>query len=66
MYKRQKPEFDAWRWNAYWVALESVVEFKRDVYRKALSELSRYLFTDPALIRPPYAEEQLDSRNLPG
>lgn len=62
----EKPEFDAWRWNAYWVALESVVEFKRDVYRKALSELSRYLFTDPALIRSPYAEEKLDSRNLPG
>lgn len=61
----EKPEFDAWRWNAYWVALESVVEFKRDVYRKALSELSRYLFTDPALIRSPYGEERLDSGNLP-
>ena len=37
------PEFDAWRWNDYWVPLESVIEFKRDVYRRALSELERYL-----------------------
>jgi putative (di)nucleoside polyphosphate hydrolase len=38
-----KPEFDAWRWNAYWVPLDSVIDFKRDVYRRALSELARYL-----------------------
>lgn len=38
-----KPEFDAWRWNEYWVALDSVIDFKRDVYRRALSELARYL-----------------------
>ena len=31
-----RPEFDAWRWNQYWVELESVVEFKRQVYRQAL------------------------------
>jgi len=37
------PEFDAWRWNDYWVPLESVVEFKRGVYELALIELSRYL-----------------------
>lgn len=37
------PEFDAWRWNAYWIPLESVIEFKRDVYRRALEELSRHL-----------------------
>ena len=41
-----KPEFDAWRWNDYWVKLESVIEFKRDVYQQALSELSRYLDRD--------------------
>ena len=39
----QKPEFDAWRWNDYWVPLESVVEFKREVYQLALSELARFL-----------------------
>jgi putative (di)nucleoside polyphosphate hydrolase len=37
------PEFDAWRWNDYWVPLEAVVEFKRGVYETALTELSRYL-----------------------
>ncbi|MGH6609896.1 MAG: RNA pyrophosphohydrolase, partial [Burkholderiaceae bacterium] len=29
------PEFDAWRWNEYWVPLEVVIEFKRDVYQMA-------------------------------
>lgn len=37
------PEFDAWRWNEYWVPLESVIDFKRDVYQAALTELSRFL-----------------------
>jgi putative (di)nucleoside polyphosphate hydrolase len=37
------PEFDAWRWNDYWVPLDMVVEFKRGVYEMALTELSRYL-----------------------
>jgi len=37
------PEFDAWRWNEYWVPLESVIEFKRGVYEQALTELSRFL-----------------------
>jgi putative (di)nucleoside polyphosphate hydrolase len=34
------PEFDGWRWVNYWYPLEEVVEFKREVYRKALRELS--------------------------
>ena len=37
------PEFDAWRWNDYWVPLDAVVEFKRGVYEMALTELSRFL-----------------------
>jgi putative (di)nucleoside polyphosphate hydrolase len=37
------PEFDAWRWNDYWVPLDAVVDFKRGVYEMALTELSRYL-----------------------
>jgi putative (di)nucleoside polyphosphate hydrolase len=37
------PEFDAWRWNDYWVPLEVVVEFKRGVYEMALTELARFL-----------------------
>jgi putative (di)nucleoside polyphosphate hydrolase len=38
------PEFDAWRWHEYWVPLEAVIEFKRDVYQQALLELSRFVF----------------------
>ena len=37
------PEFDAWRWNEYWVPLELVIEFKRSVYEMALTELARFL-----------------------
>ena len=37
------PEFDAWRWSQYWVPLEAVIEFKREVYQMALTELSRFL-----------------------
>jgi putative (di)nucleoside polyphosphate hydrolase len=35
-----KPEFDEWRWVSYWYPLGKVVAFKRDVYRRALKELS--------------------------
>ncbi|HKU70190.1 MAG TPA: RNA pyrophosphohydrolase, partial [Burkholderiales bacterium] len=38
-----KPEFDAWRWSDYWVPMEAVVEFKREVYQRALEELEPYL-----------------------
>jgi putative (di)nucleoside polyphosphate hydrolase len=38
------PEFDAWRWHEYWVPLDAVIEFKRDVYQQALLELSRFVF----------------------
>lgn len=37
------PEFDAWRWHEYWVQLDTVIEFKREVYQLALSELARFL-----------------------
>ena len=47
------PEFDAWRWNDYWVPLDVVVEFKRGVYEMALTELSRFV---------PRAEFRADSR----
>lgn len=35
-----KPEFDGWRWVHYWRPAQEVVFFKRDVYRRALQELS--------------------------
>jgi putative (di)nucleoside polyphosphate hydrolase len=40
------PEFDAWRWHDYWVPLETVIDFKREVYRQALIELHRFLQSD--------------------
>jgi len=39
------PEFDDWQWVDTRFALDNIVEFKRSVYKKALSELSRYLPT---------------------
>ena len=39
----EHPEFDAWRWNEYWVPLDTVIDFKRAVYQSALIELSAYL-----------------------
>lgn len=45
------PEFDAWRWNEYWVPMEAVVDFKREVYRLALEELERYLHKDVRYLR---------------
>ena len=37
------PEFDAWRWVPFWIQLDAVIGFKREVYQLALSELARYL-----------------------
>lgn len=38
-----RPEFDSWRWCDYWRPLTQVIEFKRQVYEQALSELSNLL-----------------------
>lgn len=49
------PEFDAWRWSAYWDPVQAVVEFKREVYRLALEELEKFLPpVHPPRIRHPY------------
>jgi putative (di)nucleoside polyphosphate hydrolase len=42
-----RPEFDAWRWQDYWVPLDTVIEFKREAYRRALIELERFMDTRP-------------------
>jgi len=39
----EHPEFDAWRWVPFWIQLDAVIDFKREVYQLALSELARYL-----------------------
>ncbi len=49
----EKPEFDAWRWNDYWVPLDSVIDFKREVYQQALNELARFLVRAPRRKSPP-------------
>ncbi|MFW6093050.1 MAG: RNA pyrophosphohydrolase [Pseudomonadota bacterium] len=37
------PEFDYWRWVSYWYPVSRVVDFKREVYRRALKELAPHL-----------------------
>jgi putative (di)nucleoside polyphosphate hydrolase len=37
------PEFDQWQWVSYWYPLGQVVNFKRDVYRRAMVELCSQL-----------------------
>ena len=39
----ESPEFDDWRWVEYWAPLDSIVEFKRQVYRSAMAELAPLL-----------------------
>ncbi|MFL6624574.1 MAG: RNA pyrophosphohydrolase [Sulfurifustaceae bacterium] len=41
--RSDKPEFDAWRWIDYWSALDQIIPFKREVYRRALTELEPLL-----------------------
>src|SRR5699024_8685562 len=45
------PEFDAWRWSHYWVPLDAVIHYKREVYFQALNELSEHLFKHPSETR---------------
>ena len=47
----ERPEFDAWRWHEYWVPLDSVIEFKREVYRRALDR-ARALHACPSADAP--------------
>lgn len=48
------PEFDGWRWESYWLPLQQVIAFKREVYRQALSELA------PLFGQPPTPPESAD------
>lgn len=43
LYATSHPEFDSWRWNNYWVPLDVVIEFKRNVYKDALNELAPFI-----------------------
>lgn len=39
----EKPEFDQWRWVSHRYALDNIVSFKRDVYKRAMQELACFL-----------------------
>ena len=59
----EKPEFDAWRWNDYWVPLEAVIDFKREVYRLGLEQLSSFLEVNPRAIgTSPYGRRRKPMR----
>lgn len=38
-----KPEFDDWSWIGYWIPNDKVIDFKRDVYSKALKQLAVFI-----------------------
>jgi putative (di)nucleoside polyphosphate hydrolase len=48
------PEFDAWRWSPDWIPLDVVIDFKREVYELALSELARYISRGPRMMMMPW------------
>jgi len=48
----QKPEFDGFAWVSYWYPVNQVIEFKREVYRRALKQLAPRLPIDQALLIP--------------
>ena len=53
--KTGKPEFDQWRWVSYWYPIKQVIAFKKEVYCRALRELSPILFGigfDGGRVRP--------------
>ena len=57
------PEFDAWRWHDYWVPLEAVIDFKREVYRMALEQLAGHLeLTQRAVGLSPYGRRRRPAR----
>ena len=44
----RQPEFDHWRWVNYWLPLDEVVYFKRNVYEMAMKEFESVLFPSPS------------------
>jgi putative (di)nucleoside polyphosphate hydrolase len=50
----EHPEFDAWRWSPYWIPLDVVIDFKREVYELALSELARFISRGPRMMMMPW------------
>ena len=59
------PEFDAWRWSHYWVSLDDVIDFKRDVYTLALNELATLIFKRGQDVRPEVEAVDLETKTAP-
>jgi len=38
-----KPEFDNWSWVDYWKPNDEVIDFKKEVYSKALIQLETFI-----------------------
>jgi putative (di)nucleoside polyphosphate hydrolase len=65
--RSDKPEFDHWRWVSYWYPVGQVVDFKRDVYRRALKELAPLVpVRGGAPERAPRSRTRGDSRGAIG
>ncbi|QRN41394.1 MAG: RNA pyrophosphohydrolase [Neisseriaceae bacterium] len=45
------PEFNGWRWNAYWNPIREIVDFKKEVYQTVLKEFAPILGVDSDLIQ---------------
>ncbi|MEC9248358.1 MAG: RNA pyrophosphohydrolase [Pseudomonadota bacterium] len=41
--RQNSPEFEEWGWFEYWKPLEMVVDFKKQVYKNALTQLERFI-----------------------
>ncbi len=41
----EKPEFKEWCWVDYWHPIDNIIYFKKDVYRRALKEFEKIVFT---------------------
>ncbi|GAB6034501.1 RNA pyrophosphohydrolase [Galenea microaerophila] len=56
------PEFEDWRWVDYWLPVQDVVDFKRGVYQKALTELEGAMHKFWLTSAEQRAEPQTDSQ----
>lgn len=52
-----EPEFDEWRWSPFWEPARKVIDFKREVYRRALTELAPLAFPGGQPPLPPWWDE---------
>lgn len=60
-----KPEFDGWRWVNYQQPSTDVVYFKREVYRRAMLELSHLVELDSEVIFQQLSKQDEDTDDYP-